>query len=133
MATSGEEEESKFQDRQGQADDDVPDSTVKHLTKVATLHAVIISGLEFALSLINALVADAFKLNSLTNAVFGASAAMEAVGLVFAMYMALFGGDDIGGSPLLTIWAVWETRLTRSNTRRFDEDADVWNKILLVD
>lgn len=97
MVPSG--EESKSQDRQGPADSDVPNpATVVRLAKSATMHAVIISGLELALSLINVLEEDAFRFDSYTNLVFGASAFMEAFGLLFVIFMTLIGDGDIGDS-----------------------------------
>lgn len=111
---------------------------VIRLTNVATMHAVILSGLELALSLINALDENAFVFDSWTNFVFGASATIEAIGFFFAISMVLFGGDDIGGSPLLATWAFWEAKLKSLNTPSSDEVAsarakkedDAWKKIV---
>lgn len=95
-------------DRQAPAENDGLD--VSDLAMVARIHGLVISSLELALSLINALDEDAFRFDSRTSLVFGGSAAIEAVGFVFAMLMAQ-RVDGTGGSPLMVMW---EARLSRS-------------------
>lgn len=107
--------EQNLEDRQ------VPNPAEKAL--VATTHAVVISGLELALSLTNALDEDAFQLDTYTKLVFVCSAATEAVGFIFAVFVALrYGGGGIGGSPLIAIWEV--------GTRGFNFDSREWRTIL---
>lgn len=76
-----------------------PDSV--NSTKTAVEHAVIISGLELALSLTNALDNATLRPYSTTSFVFFTSAVMELAGFLFAMWSAY--RDRGAGSPILIV------------------------------
>ena len=71
---------------------------------------------EFVLSLVNAVKREGFQFSTPTQFVFGASAAMKLVGLLFAFCLALeaYSSADYrfgnGGSPLAMVW-----KATRKN------------------
>lgn len=90
--------------------------------KVANAHALIISGLEFALSFTNALDSGAFgAVASYRDVVFAGSALMEAAGFFFALRVAaknaMRGEDAGGGLPIVMIWAA---NMTRSDSQMSD-------------
>lgn len=74
------------------------------LNKISIMQALMISCLELALSLGNALDEDAFRFESGSDVIFGGSALIEAVGVLFAISMALSAffrpatSDDAVGS-----------------------------------
>lgn len=68
-----------------------------------SVHVVVISCVELALSLINALEQDAFQLGSFSKLVFAASAGIEVWGLLFAVGIIVFT-DNSGGTPILCMW-----------------------------
>ncbi|CAM9442761.1 unnamed protein product [Laminaria digitata] len=55
------------------------------------MHGLILSGIELALTVGNAVNQEAFQLNSFPDVIFGGSVVIEAVGFVFAMGMAVRG------------------------------------------
>lgn len=117
---------------QGPVDDEVPTGgevpespIVEGLRMVATTHAVVISVLDLALSLVNALHEHAFQVNSYTNLVFAVSVAVEGFGFLFAVGMALCGGGDAGGPPLP---AVSEAA---SDARSDEKNADVEENVVI--
>lgn len=57
--------------------------------KISIMQALMISCLELALSLGNALDEKAFRFSSGSDVIFGGSALIEAVGVLFAIWMAL--------------------------------------------
>lgn len=59
------------------------------LNKISIMQALMISCLQLALSLGNALDEDAFRFESGSDLIFGGSALIEAVGVLFAISMAL--------------------------------------------
>lgn len=72
---------------------------------ISIMQSLMISGLELALTLGNALDKDAFEFESGSDLIFGGSALMEAVGLLFAIWMGLTAifrpaatGDEAVGS-----------------------------------
>ncbi|CAM9451056.1 unnamed protein product, partial [Hapterophycus canaliculatus] len=80
---------------------------------ISIMQSLMISGLELALTLGNALDKDAFEFESGSDLIFGGSALMEAVGLLFAIWMGLTaifrpaGTDDdaVGsGVPAMVLW-----------------------------
>lgn len=87
--------------------------------KIANAHALLISGLEFALSLTNALDSGAFgAAESARDVIFAGSAVMEFAGFFFALRVAarnaMNAEDNDGGSPIVMIWA--------ANTSRSDAE-----------
>ncbi|CAM9273117.1 unnamed protein product [Scytosiphon promiscuus] len=71
-------------------------------TATAKAHALIISGVELALSLTNAVDNNAFRRRSSTNGVFFSSAVVEAAGFTCALFWARRGYG--AGSPLMMVW-----------------------------
>lgn len=59
------------------------------INKISVMQALMISCLELALTLGNALDEDAFRFESGSDLIFGGSALIEAVGVLFAISMAL--------------------------------------------
>lgn len=59
------------------------------VNRISIMQALMISCLELALSLGNALDEDAFRFESGSDVIFGGSALIEAVGVLFAIGMAL--------------------------------------------
>lgn len=57
--------------------------------KVYAMHGLLLSGIELALTVGNALNQEAFQLNSFSALIFGGSVVIEAVGFAFAMGMAV--------------------------------------------
>lgn len=57
--------------------------------RISIMQALMISGLELALSLGNALDEEAFRFESGSDVIFGGSALIETVGVLFALWMAL--------------------------------------------
>lgn len=80
--------------------------------KISIMQALMISCLELALSLGNALDEDAFRFDSGSDVIFGGSALIEAVGVLFAIWMALTAflrpatDDNTVGSgvPAMVLW-----------------------------
>ena len=78
--------------------------------KVYAIHGLILSGIELALTIGNALNQEAFQLKSFSDLIFGGSVVIEGIGLVFAMgmavmaYLNLLDPDIIGvGVPSMVI------------------------------
>eukprot|EP00752_Nemacystus_decipiens_P009487 g8482.t1 len=88
------------------------------LNKISILQALMISCLELALTLANALDKGAFRFESGSDLIFGGSALIEAVGVLFAISMALSAflrpttdDDAVGaGVPAMVLWAGISTR-----------------------
>lgn len=57
--------------------------------KVYAMHGLLLSGIELALTVSNAVNQGAFQLNSFSDVIFGGSVVIEAVGFAFAIAMAL--------------------------------------------
>lgn len=76
---------------EGQHHNPISEAARKKITlnKISIMQALMISCLELALSLGNALDEDAFRFESGSDVIFGGSALVEAVGVMFAISMAL--------------------------------------------
>jgi len=68
-----------------------------------SIHVIVISCVELALSVFNAIEQDAIQFGSFPRVVFLASAVIEVYGFIFAVFIVM-RGDNVGGTPILCIW-----------------------------
>ncbi|CAM9274503.1 unnamed protein product [Pylaiella littoralis] len=81
------------------------------INKVSVLQSLMISGLQLALTLNNALESNAFEFESGADLIFAGSSLMEGVGAVFSLWLAAIAflrpaGDGTVGSgiPVMVLW-----------------------------